>query len=131
MRSTGKRSEASRQVPSPVLLRATHEPLTELPRSHPAPAPPAPHSLGASQSMQKLLPRTVRTACTARAAFWFPSRVCAMEEARGGRSVSRPPGLPPQGRPRANLVLGAAAALQAGEDLGLHALDPQFPLLCR
>lgn len=43
-------------------------------------------------------------------------------------SVGHSPPAPPPG---AHLVLGAAAALQAGEDLGLHTLHPQLPLLCR
>lgn len=42
-------------------------------------------------------------------------------------SVGHSPPAPPPG---AHLVLGAAAALQAGEDLGLHTLHPQLPLLC-
>lgn len=66
------------------------------PRAGPSLPPPTPaplaaprHSLGASQSMQKLLPRTVRTACTASAGFWFPSRVCHGGAGETGQPVSR------------------------------------------
>lgn len=71
------------------------------PRAGPSLPPPTPaplaaprHSLGASQSMQKLLPRTVRTACTASAGFWFPSRVCHGGGGRDGAAGQ------PRGRPR-------------------------------
>lgn len=52
----------------------------------------------------------------------------------GGWPVSKEasPGHPPPAPlPGAHLVLGTAAALQAGEDLGLHTLHPQLPLLGR
>lgn len=132
MKSTGNQRETTREVPSGGPLEGSRQAFPKPPR--PQPRRP-PHSLGASQSIQKLLPRTVRTACTARAALWFPTRVCTAGETgggAGGRSVTRPPWVPPQPGLRANLVLGAAAALQAGKDLGLHALHPQLPLLrCR
>lgn len=132
MKSTGNQRETTREVPSGGPPEGSRQAFPKPPR--PQPRRP-PHSLGASQSIQKLLPRTVRTACTARAALWFPTRVCTAGETgggAGGRSVTRPPWVPPQPGLRANLVLGAAAALQAGKDLGLHALHPQLPLLrCR
>lgn len=87
MRPTGSQMsplpgrQASPPTPFLGLLEASGDAPSRKPAKRPLatlnPDPVAPrHSLGASQSMQKLLPRTVRTACTASAEFWFPSRVC-------------------------------------------------------
>lgn len=139
MKPTGNQSETTRKVlPAAVLsLReascsASSTKLVALSLSHPQARPRRPGTHWGHRSQY-------RSCCHERCARPAQPELHSgspVESASGGEAgvagQSRgQPGTPPHPGLWANLVLGAAAALQAGEDLGLHALYPQFPLLCR